>query len=224
MPPLGLASDLSSQTPSSSGRHQKEPGVLWNLCVREHSPNPSHRCIPGGQFGVDPTDRTGVKRICVFPGKQQECLCWLSYQDPSTKPDWKATGIWGAVIWAASSPGTGGKASPSRSCTGLCLGLWSTRSWCCTEPSVVLARGLLPSCTWSGTQNMPGEHRCRESPHSSPGDGDAGGGVSWLSGQDAGTLQEPGIHCELEVGVFFLVSIFRRASGTFYRLLSRQRF
>lgn len=71
---------------------------------------------------------------------------------------------------------------------------------------------------------MPGEHRCRKSPHSSPGDGDAGGGVSWLYGQDAGTLQEPGIHCELEVGVFFLVSIFRRASGTFYRLLSRQRF
>lgn len=96
MPPLGLASDLSSQTPSSSGRHQKEPGVLGNLCVREHSPNPSRRCIPGGQFGVDPTDRTGMERICVFPGKQQECLCWLSYQDLSTKPDWKATGIWGA--------------------------------------------------------------------------------------------------------------------------------
>lgn len=35
-------------------------------------------------------------RICVFPGKQQECLCQLSYRSLPTKPGWKAAGIWGA--------------------------------------------------------------------------------------------------------------------------------
>lgn len=166
--------------------------------VCQQSPQPTPAAARGH------ADRSGVP--CVFLASSRSAAA--SFLTGSFPPHRTGRQLARGELVAGSVLGPVAKL-PAAERRGQALpGLWSPRSCRCAEPSARVAGG--PRSAGGRALRGSGTRGGRGSPPSSPGDGDAGRGTSWVYGRHVGTLQEPGRYRALGERAVSLVLVFRR--------------